>query len=173
MRYFRITQISVGPILSVNYFRKILQLSCLTWFSIRLYDKRKTCIISRSIKPANEKANLPLLVRIVYNKHKAKNPSPSCFEQSNDFSMLFTNILEKKQRKHINHVSSLVRTAAYAYLGDGHFILPLKCLIERNLLLFSRFHGTGLFYRPWKHQKTSGFLIFTGGIKRDQWHEMG
>ena len=25
----------------------------------------------------------------------------------------------------------------------------------------------------WKHQKTSGFLMFSRGIKRDQWHEMG
>ena len=24
-----------------------------------------------------------------------------------------------------------------------------------------------------KHQKTSGFLIFSVGIERDQWHEMG
>ena len=28
------------------------------------------------------------------------------------------------------------------------------------------------FYIPWKHQKTSGFLMFSGGIERDQWHEM-
>ena len=26
---------------------------------------------------------------------------------------------------------------------------------------------------PCKHQKTRGFLMFSGGIKRDQWHEMG
>ena len=26
---------------------------------------------------------------------------------------------------------------------------------------------------PWKHQKTRGFLMFSGGIKRVQWHEMG
>ena len=24
---------------------------------------------------------------------------------------------------------------------------------------------------PGKQQKTSGFLMFAGGIKRDQWHE--
>ena len=24
----------------------------------------------------------------------------------------------------------------------------------------------------WKHQKIRGFLKFSGGIKRDQWHEM-
>ena len=29
------------------------------------------------------------------------------------------------------------------------------------------------FDTPWKPQKTRGFLMFSGGIKRDQWHEMG
>ena len=29
------------------------------------------------------------------------------------------------------------------------------------------------FDTPWKHQKTRGFMMFSGGIKRDQWHEMG
>ena len=28
------------------------------------------------------------------------------------------------------------------------------------------------FYIPWKHQKTFGFLMFSGGLERDQWHEM-
>ena len=29
------------------------------------------------------------------------------------------------------------------------------------------------FDTPWKHKKTCGFLMFSGGIKRDRWHEMG
>ena len=29
------------------------------------------------------------------------------------------------------------------------------------------------FYTPWKHHKTRGFLMFTGGIERDQWYETG
>ena len=29
------------------------------------------------------------------------------------------------------------------------------------------------FNTPWKRQKTSGFLMFSVGIKRDQWHEIG
>ena len=40
---------------------------------------------------------------------------------------------------------------------------------------FSRinpFHATDLFGTPWTHQKASEFLMFSGGIKRDQWHEM-
>ena len=27
-------------------------------------------------------------------------------------------------------------------------------------------------YTPWKHQKTRILLMFSGGIERDQWHEM-
>ena len=28
------------------------------------------------------------------------------------------------------------------------------------------------FYTPWKHQKTFGFLVFSGGIKWEHWPEM-
>ena len=34
------------------------------------------------------------------------------------------------------------------------------------------FDVTGL-SGPWKHQKAKAFLIFLGGIERDQWHETG
>ena len=29
------------------------------------------------------------------------------------------------------------------------------------------------FYTPWKHQKTSRFLMLTRGIEKNQWHEIG
>ena len=29
------------------------------------------------------------------------------------------------------------------------------------------------FYTTWKHQKTRGFLMFSGGVERGHWHEMG
>ena len=29
------------------------------------------------------------------------------------------------------------------------------------------------FYTPWKYQKVSGFLMFSGGIERNHWHEIG
>ena len=29
------------------------------------------------------------------------------------------------------------------------------------------------FYTPWKHQKTRGFLMLSGGVERDHWYEMG
>ena len=28
------------------------------------------------------------------------------------------------------------------------------------------------FYTPWKHQKSRGFLVFLGGVERDQRHEI-
>ena len=28
------------------------------------------------------------------------------------------------------------------------------------------------FVAPWKHQNTRGFLMFSGSIKREQWHEI-
>ena len=42
-----------------------------------------------------------------------------------------------------------------------------KKLHHRNL-----FHATVLFQYPSKHQKTRGFLMFSGGAERSQWHEM-
>ena len=42
----------------------------------------------------------------------------------------------------------------------------LKLLCEKQL---NPFHATHIsFYTSWKHQKTSGFLMFSGGIGRDQ-----
>ena len=29
------------------------------------------------------------------------------------------------------------------------------------------------FYTPWKHQKTSGYLTFSGDIEVENWLEMG
>ena len=46
-----------------------------------------------------------------------------------------------------------------------------------QLYLFTKYltHFVPLisFDTPWKHQKTRSFLMFSGGIKRDQWHEIG
>ena len=46
---------------------------------------------------------------------------------------------------------------------------------EREFVSYSLIHFMPLvsFYTSWKHQKISGFLMFLGGIERDQWHAMG
>ena len=46
---------------------------------------------------------------------------------------------------------------------------------EREFVSYSLIHFMPLvsFYTSWKHRKTYGFLMFFGGIERDQWHKMG
>ena len=42
-----------------------------------------------------------------------------------------------------------------------------------KLYYLTHFMSLISFQTPWKHQKTRSFLLFSGGIKSDQWHEMG
>ena len=35
------------------------------------------------------------------------------------------------------------------------------------------FHASGFFYIPRMYQKTRDFLMFPGGIEKNQWHKMG
>ena len=38
--------------------------------------------------------------------------------------------------------------------------------------VFNSFYAFGLFYTPLKYQETFAFLMFLGGIERDQWREV-
>ena len=40
-------------------------------------------------------------------------------------------------------------------------------------LVVNPIHATGLFLYPLKISENSGFLMFSGDIKRDQWQQMG
>ena len=47
------------------------------------------------------------------------------------------------------------------------------CISSKNITnAFNIFHATGFFYTLWKHQKTGAFPMYSGGIERDQRHEM-
>ena len=50
-------------------------------------------------------------------------------------------------------------------------IFPFQ--FHSNNLQIQLFDTTGLFLYCWKHKRIKGFLVFSRGIKRDQWHEMG
>ena len=39
--------------------------------------------------------------------------------------------------------------------------------------LFNLFHDTGLFLCSLKTLEKNGFLMFSGDIERNQWHEVG
>ena len=62
--------------------------------------------------------------------------------------------------------SNLTMKTAKITSVDIFLVFSLLAQSTNSLSLIS-------FYTPWKHQKTSGFLMFSGGIERDYWHEMG
>ena len=45
--------------------------------------------------------------------------------------------------------------------------------MHHNLTIFDPFHATGPSQYPLKISKNQGFLIFSGGTKKDQLDEMG
>ena len=49
------------------------------------------------------------------------------------------------------------------------------CLINCLKWSFTLTHFMPLvsYYMPWKHEKTFGFFMFSGGVERNQWHEIG
>ena len=47
----------------------------------------------------------------------------------------------------------------YTVTQSENFLYVFHCSVSTTL--------------PWKHQKTRGFAMFSGGIEKDQWHEMG
>ena len=55
-------------------------------------------------------------------------------------------------------------------LPDHLHLLQISIWITQ---FFTYFMPLVSFDTPWKHQKTNAFLMFSGGVERDQWHEMG
>ena len=53
------------------------------------------------------------------------------------------------------------------------FTFNLFNLFNLTFSTLTHFNPLISFYTPWKHQKTRGFLIFSGGIKRDRQHKNG
>ena len=50
-------------------------------------------------------------------------------------------------------------------------LIQLSKLHEAGM--FNPFHATDLFRYPLETSENQNFLMFSGGIERDQWHEMG
>ena len=48
-----------------------------------------------------------------------------------------------------------------------------SCISFKPTSHLNPFHATGLFRYPLKTSEYKGFLMFSEGIERDQWHEMG
>ena len=69
-----------------------------------------------------------------------------------------------------NHYTTVPKTKVFEII-----LKMLKTLTETSFwrtFLFTHFIPLIFFDTPWKHQKTRVFLVFSGGIKRDQRYEM-
>ena len=61
------------------------------------------------------------------------------------------------------------------HLVHSWILYPIRIsnAVNHNSIFLAHFMPLVSFYTPRKRQKTKDFLMFSGGIERDQWHEMG
>ena len=68
------------------------------------------------------------------------------------------------------HWASPYTAARYFQLFHFQYVKWCKII---NMYILGHFWPMLPFYTPRKHQKTKGFLVFSGGIKWEHWPEMG
>ena len=73
----------------------------------------------------------------------------------------------------------LFRRDHYFQNAYNHFNVRIACVAMSVRVIPLRIVPNLIHFMPlvslntlWKHEKTKGFLMFSGGIERDQWHEM-
>ena len=80
---------------------------------------------------------------------------------------------------HVLQSETEVITKKIMIKHDRYFKYNVYYKVRCNIQLFVSSSGLTHFMplvpfdTPWKHQKTSGFLMCSGGFERDQWGEMG
>ena len=67
---------------------------------------------------------------------------------------------------------ALVHALGPSYIGCFQAV-TLSDMFEVRIFSSTYFIPLVSFYTPLKHEKTSGFLMFSGGVERNQLHEMG
>ena len=58
-------------------------------------------------------------------------------------------------------------------LCSAFVFVPKGFQVNVSRITLTHFIPLVSFYTPWKHRKAFGFVVFSGGIERDQLHEMG
>ena len=53
------------------------------------------------------------------------------------------------------------------------FQINLSLNLSLSFIWLTHFQPMFRFYNSWKHQKTGGLLMFSGGIKVEHWLKMG
>ena len=76
----------------------------------------------------------------------------------------------------IHNTKIILRNSFWLYLMLlsillAHVTFPENIVLSETTL--THFMPLVSFYTPWEHLKTFNFLMFSGGIKREQWQDMG
>ena len=98
-----------------------------------------------------------------------------------NFASKFRNFSKnKKQNFHwISIFLLLINVIVIKYVTETLILSPWveMCDIQVSISYFGQilthFRPMFHFYTPWKHQKTGGFLMFSGGIEMEHWLKMG
>ena len=98
-----------------------------------------------------------------------------------NFASKFRNFSKNtKQNFHwISIFLLLINVIVIKYVTETLILSPWveMCDIQVSISYFDQilthFRPMFHFYTPWKHQKTGGFLMFSGGIEMEHWLKMG
>ena len=99
------------------------------------------------------------------------------------FELLSANTVSQNQSYHWNRNNYIFLIRTSKNLRDSiflsiesfqsHFLwYILTCSWRKLLLTLTYFSPLFYFYTPWKHQKTFGFLTFSGVIEMEHWAKM-
>ena len=104
-----------------------------------------------------------------------KNPNKQTNKQKMNHKQKNKNIKNPKisNRKANENVKFLKTINFFGFETLASNYTMISFTIATNYRWLTHFMPLISLDTPWKHQKSSGFLMFSGCIKRDQWHEMG
>ena len=87
---------------------------------------------------------------------------------------VFLKILQNSQESTRAKVSLFIKFAGliehlWTIASENNCFIVIMILLLSVLLPLTYLWPMFPFYTPWKHQKTKGFLVFSGGIKWEHW----
>ena len=103
--------------------------------------------------------------------NKVAGPRPATLFWKETLTQVFSCEFCKIFKNTFFHRTHLV--VALECVINVSFVASLKFLSCKPEFTLTYFMPPVSFYTLWKHQKTWVVLIFSGGIEREEWHEMG
>ena len=122
-----------------------------------------------------------MLVKTMIDKlpNKTVSVTLSCHKTLLEFYTNLSNLinfyLPLKKHKSMVSYCFLWNRSKPIYLNSLKFYTKFRKVSQFRVwfILNSYFMPLVSFYIPWKYQKMSNFLMFSGGTERNQWHQIG